>query len=474
MLFTDSLFLFYFLPGALVALYLTGLTRRATGYPGASKALLFILTLCFYGCQETWWLVPFLICVGFDFVWASLLTRVENRLFRRFVLAASIVQNLGLLGLFKYWDFCRTFLVAWFPAWDSALPRLLLDGRSMLLPAGISFYTFESLSFVIDVYRREIRAPRNPLDFFAFIAMFPRFVAGPIVRYKQIASQYATHSGLQIERGLTYFLYGFCLKSLFADQFAIFANYAFSNDGHLGFLAAWVGVFSYTMQIYFDFSGYSLMAIGLGFCLGFTFPPNFNRPYLATSLQDFWRRWHMTLSLWLRDYVYFSLGGNRKGLARTYINVFLTMVLGGIWHGAGWTFVAWGVWHGMWLAIERALPAISQAHTVSRVRTFFLVMIGWVFFRSSDLAQAGQIIRALFNPLDGLTSFNATGFEAHVLSTALCIVGTFFCFGLEARFSDSDVWSASWWRPVSLGFTSFIAMVLNFSSGAIPFLYFQF
>jgi alginate O-acetyltransferase complex protein AlgI len=309
-LFTDGIFLFYFLPAALL-LHRLALGRSRGYYPFCAKIVIFVLTLVFYGYRDVWWLIPFLVSVSFDFFWASLLIRAERPALRKALLFASVAQNLSLLALFKY----REFLGAYVPF----MPSLAQDGLPLALPAGISFYTFESLSFVVDVYRREINSPLRAGDFFAFIGTFPRFIAGPIARYQSIVKQFRQYPGMQLEKGLVLFARGLFLKAVFADQFAVFVPYAFGNGFNGSSLAAVLGVLSYAMQIYFDFSGYSLMAIGLGYCLGFEFPNNFDRPYLATSLRDFWRRWHMTLSSWLRDYLYVPLGGNRRGPLRTRI-----------------------------------------------------------------------------------------------------------------------------------------------------------
>jgi alginate O-acetyltransferase complex protein AlgI len=473
MLFTDSFFLFYFLPAALFSLFLAAAIRPQRGYSTLSKALLFCLTIAFYGFQEVWWLVPFFVCLCLSWVWVQLLERIEQVSLRRAVLALSVAQSLGLLGLFKYWPFIHQNLVGVFPRTAEWLPQLLMDQKSIVLPAGISFYTFESLSFVIDVYRKQVAPPKNPLDFICFMAMFPRFVAGPIVRYREIASQFSVNYGMQLEKGFILFAAGFCLKTLFADHFGLFAQYAFENDGTLGFVAAWVGLFSYTLQIYFDFSGYSLMAIGLGWCLGFEFPDNFNRPYCASSLQDFWRKWHISLSRWLRDYLYTSLGGSRKGPYRTYGNLFLTMVLGGLWHGSGWTFLLWGAWHGGWLVLERRFPSLFPR---SQIRTFLLVMLGWVFFRAKDLTQARVLFSALLNPLVGITSFNFAGLEANYLSLALCAIGVLYCFCLEPQLKCplTQAPTPCIAQRALLGAVFVFALIVHFSSVVIPFLYFQF
>ncbi len=461
MLFTDSLFLFYFLPAALALHALTTFFRRGPSYNNTSRLLLFFLTLVFYGVKQPWWLLPFFVGILFDFLWASLLMRIERPRARAVILSLSVAQNLTLLGIFKYWDFLGANLVALFPQWAGRFPHFALGDSPIPMPAGISFYTFESLSFVIDVYRRELIPPRNPLEFFAFIGMFPRFIAGPIVRYKEMTKQFARYGGMQIERGLYQFVHGLFLKVCFADNFALLVDYAFGNPANAGFFGAWIGVIAYTMQIYFDFSGYSMMAIGIGRCLGFEFPANFKTPYLSTSLTDFWRRWHISLSSWLRDYLYRPLGGNKHGTLRTYLNLFLTMLLGGIWHGASWMFVAWGAWHGACLAIERALGLKA-----SRARTMLIVMIGWVFFRASSMGDAATILAAMFSPWRGL-ALNPEGLLTRPVSLPFCAAGILYCFWLEPRLGEL--------KRAGVAVAMFaVSLVIAFSSMTIPFLYFQF
>lgn len=474
MLFTDPIFLFYFLPAALLVVRLC--TRNFAGreFPVQARLAVFCCTLVFYGFREPWWLLPFCICIVFDFFWASRIAASKELKHRKFWLILSVSQNVGMLALFKY----RTFLLANLSSFGIPIPdwQLTLDARSLALPAGISFYTFESLSFVIDVYRREISPPKSISEFFGFIGMFPRFVAGPIVRYRDMISQFQRYRGMQVEPGLFLFLYGLFVKVVFADNFEVFTAYAFKNP-EVGFFSGWVGATSYSLQIYCDFSGYSLMAIGLGRILGFQFPTNFNRPYLAVSAQDFWRRWHISLSSWLRDYLYISLGGNRKGRMRTYVNLFLTMLLGGLWHGSSWNFVLWGGFHGVWLALERVIPLRhAWPKTVNQIVNFGIVTIAWVFFRCDQgVIQFGPVLKAMLVPTE--LGFNFEGFRAHPISLVCCIVGLFHCFVLESRLDANkleNIVSVSlrkvWLAIVMLGSSVF----LSFSEKTIPFIYFQF
>jgi len=478
MLFTDSFFLFYFLPAVLAIHYFTTRLNPKPTYSNLSRLVLFGSTLAFYGYQEPWWLLPFFVSITFDFLWAYLLAKVDHPGLRKGFLIASVIQNLALLALFKYWDFITANLAALAPNTFATVPRLTLNHVPLALPAGISFYTFESLSFVIDVYRREVKPPKNPLEFFAFIGMFPRFIAGPIVRYKDMQSQFQHYAGMDLEKGLALFIGGFFLKTCFADHFAVFLPYAFRPTPEaVGFVAAWVGVLAYTMQIYFDFAGYSLMAIGLGKCLGFDFPENFRTPYHAQSLSDFWRRWHISLSSWLRDYVYKAMGGSRHGTTRTYVNLLLTMVIGGVWHGASWNFVVWGGWHGLVLAIERALIKTTNGPSwFGRAYTFLAVMIGWVFFKASDLAQARSILTSMFNPWHGPTPFNPEGLKTHLLSLCFCAFGLVYGLHLEPRFTFTfkTLEQFNGWQKAGLVALFICALVTVFSSATVPFLYFQF
>lgn len=479
MLFTDSIFLFYFLPISLLLLRFTNSLSEGKGFNNYSRLLLFILTAIFYGIREPWWLVPFFLCIGFDFLWASLLVRTSRPGWRRLWLACSVLQNLGLLAVFKYWDFVFRLVERMAPSIAPFFPQVSLGGSHTFLPPGISFYTFESLSFVIDVYRRQVSPPKSALEFFAFIGMFPRFIAGPIVRYRDMVSQFGNYSGMRLESGLFLFVFGLFLKCGFADNFEPFVEYAFLDYRKADFFGAWLGALAYTMQIYFDFSGYSLMAMGLGRCLGFEFPKNFNRPYLATSLQDFWRRWHISLSTWLRDYLYIPLGGNRKSALRTHLNLLITMALGGLWHGARGNFVCWGVWHGLFLCVERIFNLEERLPArLHRLVTFIVVVVGWVFFRATNgTTEAIHILKIMASPWTLALPLNLEALVLSPLSVALCAMGVLYCFVIERKWDVIEVVERA---PLALvhkimGIAMFLsALLLALSSRLVPFLYFQF
>ena len=289
------------------------------------------------------------------------------------------------------------------PIWEGVL--------HITLPLGISFYTFQSMSYTIDVYRGDAKAIRNFIDFACYVSMFPQLVAGPIVRFSEIADQlrHRTHTLQKFARGIAFFSLGMAKKILIANPCGKCADTVF-DVGVVGTLEAWYGVIAYAFQIYFDFSGYSDMAIGLGLMLGFTFAKNFDSPYRAESITEFWRRWHISLSSWLRDYLYIPLGGNRRGTARTYINLALVMLLGGLWHGASWNFVIWGGIHGSMLALERRHGKASFYGSIPKplrvVATFLLVLIAWVFFRINELPHAITYLQCMFSKVHVQPSTN--------------------------------------------------------------------
>ncbi|MEE3285208.1 MAG: MBOAT family protein [Planctomycetota bacterium] len=397
--FSSHLFVFYFLPLALLLYYAAPQRSR--------HVLLTALSYLFYG-----WANPlFVVLMGFstavDYFCGRVISgeptdevrgSVRSRR-QKVALAVSILTNLSLLGFFKYFNFgvdsfnaLATSLGA--PGWQwETFFRITL-------PLGISFYTFQSMSYTIDVYRGQAASIRNPIDFACYVSMFPQLVAGPIIRFHEVARQleHREHSLEKIARGTALFSLGLAKKVLLANSCGLLADIVF-NAGSRDFLDAWLGLLAYSFQIYFDFSGYSDMAIGLGLMLGFTFPKNFDSPYRSASITEFWQRWHLSLSNWLRDYLYIPLGGNRRGPSRTYVNLAMVMLLGGLWHGAAWTFVAWGALHGVALAVERALGKQSLYHRLPRpVRvtiTFLVVAIGWVFFRSNSLSDAGEFLGSL-------------------------------------------------------------------------------
>src|SRR5262252_8881602 len=382
MLFSSLEFLVLFLPLTL------GLALRLRGQP--LLRWIALSSVIFYAFAGHWWfVVPMLVTTAVDYAVAIAIEREARPRRRAWLLGASLLGNLGLLAYFKYSSLlARTA--------GEALVFLGLGPSTswsrwleVALPAGISFYTFQTLAYVIDVWRGEAPAERNFIRFAAFVSFFPHLVAGPLTRHHQLIPQLAriaeTGIAARWQEGTFLFCVGLSKKVLIADRLGNLVDPMLAPTAPLDLVHAWLALLGYAFQIYFDFSGYSDMAIGLGRLFGIELPQNFNSPYKAVSPRDFWRRWHMTLSFWLRDYLYISLGGNRCGPARRRFNIMATMVLGGLWHGASWTFAAWGAWHGLLLLAHGELAWWDRLGvTARRNLTFFFVTLGWVFFRAAD------------------------------------------------------------------------------------------
>lgn len=390
MVFSSSIFLFLFLPLFLGIYY---------AVPFRYKSLVILVgSYSFYA----WWRVDFLLLFVLVTLWNYLIgkqihhyaTQGQRNLSKRW-LVIGLTGNLATLGYFKYVDFGIASLnVALESLGSGPLPL-----ANVILPIGISFYIFQAISYLVDVYRGDTAPTKRFVDFAAFIALFPQLIAGPVLRYKDLADQfeYREHSFTIFASGVALFMKGFIKKVLIADTVAPLANLAFASDT-LGTLDAWIGAIAYSIQLYFDFSGYSDMACGLGLMMGFRFINNFNQPYISQSITEFWQRWHISLSSWLRDYLYIPLGGNRKGTLMTYRNLFLTMLLGGLWHGANWTFVLWGMWHGALLATERAfgLGKYKKFNFLGWLLTMLFVLLGWIMFRAESVGQALSFYSAMF------------------------------------------------------------------------------
>jgi alginate O-acetyltransferase complex protein AlgI len=348
----------------------------------------------------------------------------------------------------------------------------------VILPIGISFYTFESMSYTIDVYRGTVKPARGFSDLSCFISLFPHLVAGPIVRYNVVAEQLAhrEHTSEKFAQGVALFILGLGKKILLANPMGATADAVFNSNAPLA-MDAWVGVIAYALQIYFDFSGYSDMAVGLARMFGFVIPKNFASPYLSESITEFWRRWHISLSTWLRDYLYIPLGGNQRGRRRTYINLAIVMLLGGLWHGANWTFIAWGAYHGLLLAFERwhgKKSVYSWLPQPARVAiTFVLVLISWVLFRSANFPQAASYLGSMF----GLTAAaKSSVLLASEIYTPYHLVILAVCAGLSFHRLEVYDWVAelSWPKALALAPLFLLAIAAMFTQSFNPFLYFQF
>ncbi|HUW32099.1 MAG TPA: MBOAT family protein [Planctomycetota bacterium] len=484
MVFSSHLFFFYFLPLALLVYHV--LPRR-----GKHLALT-LLSYVFYGWANPLFVVLMLASTLIDYLcglvisqqighWSDPVKQLEvggsRTRHQKVALVASICSNLALLGFFKYFNFATG-------NYNDVVKMLGLPGLSLdlafkvTLPLGISFYTFQSMSYSIDVYRGHARAIRNFIDFACYVSMFPQLVAGPIIRFQEVADQ-LEHRDYTLEkfaRGAAFISVGLAKKVLLANSVGKIADVAF-DAGSVGFADAWFGAIAYAFQIYYDFSAYSDMAIGLGLMLGFVFPKNFDSPYRSESITEFWRRWHISLSTWLRDYLYIPLGGNRKGPARTYVNLAVVMLLGGLWHGAAWNFVIWGGLHGAMLAFERAMGKRSFYRFLPRpariALTFIIVLFGWVFFRAADLPSALHYCGAMIG-------LGHPGDAAALLGGIIYKPWYLGCFVAAAAIAWGFPQTWDWTRRLSVPKAAAIAAMLWISLIVLttqeynPFIYFIF
>jgi alginate O-acetyltransferase complex protein AlgI len=475
MVFSSATFLFYFFPAFLFLYY---------ALPW-KNAVLLIGSLIFYAWGEPRFVPLLILSTALNYSFGYAIARM--RMHAKALLMLSIGLNLVLLTVCKYLGFLAGVFNNVLAPFGHAVPV-----PSVALPLGISFFTFQGISYLIDVYRGEVRAQKSFWNFAMYKAMFPQLIAGPIVRYKQIAGE-VEHRDLPNRRlwmGFHQFVIGLGQKVLIANTVAVTADHVFSvPPAQLSMPGAWLGIACYTIQILYDFAGYSNMAIGIGHMLGFTYPPNFNQPYSARSVTEFWRRWHISLSSWFRDYLYIPLGGNRHSSLRTYFNLSIVFLLCGLWHGAAWTFVIWGAWHGGLLVIERLgagrlltrLPGVcTQAYTM------LMVMIGWVFFRADDVPYALHFLGVMFGKAGPGTDIRPWQMDIGAAAAVALIVGALLAvwrrgddLGLrKPKPLPRTAWQAFAASPLAQGAVASLAFVLCAASMAAgtynPFIYFRF
>ena len=472
MVFSSSTFLMAFLPLTLLLYYGVGvaLTKNVT----VKNCILLLASLVFYAWGEPVYIVLMLLSILFNFaagrVIDSALSDGRTGL-AKFQFIADVVYNLAVLGFFKYADFVVDNINGLFGA---HIPPLELP-----LPIGISFYTFQILSYIIDLYTGKIRVQKNLVSFALYISLFPQLIAGPIVKYKEIEEQLVgrKESWSKYSYGMTRFVVGLAKKLLLANTLgAVYSGIQAMDVGSLSALTAWTGIACYTLQIYFDFSGYSDMAIGLGQMFGFQFGENFRYPYIATSITDFWRRWHISLSSWFRDYVYIPLGGNRRKTPRVIFNLLVVWLLTGLWHGAAWNFVLWGVFYGVLLIFEKYVLGDRLNRIPTPVRglvTMLLIMCGWVLFSAPDLTGALLYLKAMFGGAAGWTDGNG----AYLLSTNLAVLlaGAFCATPVYRKVLDHvDPKWVSRAKVVAYPLLFALCVVFMVSETYNPFLYFRF
>jgi D-alanyl-lipoteichoic acid acyltransferase DltB (MBOAT superfamily) len=462
MLFNSHVFLFAFLPAVLAGWW--GLRR----WPTPRLAYLALASYFFYGWWN-WHFVPLLITTTTaDYLAGHAIVRTNDEQRRRAYLVAALALNLVLLGYFKY--------VGFFLHSANGIGALVgaghpFPGLRVLLPIGISFYTFNSMSYTIDIFRRRVQPASSFVHYAAFVSMFPHLIAGPIVRYADIEDQLRRLQPRLTSKlaatGLFFFGAGLVKKVIVADSLAPHVDKLFAAHTHLGLVSGWVAGLGYALQLYFDFSGYSDMAVGLAFLLGFRFPQNFNSPYKAQNISDFWRRWHMTLSFWFRDYVFIPLGGSRGGRIRTLRNLAITMLLGGLWHGAAFTFVVWGLLHGVYLIVHhvcRSAGLTPSSTIVNRTLTFVAVIAAFVIFRARTLTAAGDVLASMA----GLHGLGTASVGAGMLAGIAGLVA--FVNLAPNTWEVRLAWRSAYGLALGLATAAAILMI----TGPTPFLYFRF
>ena len=459
MVFSSILFLFRFFPIAMLVYYIA--PRRY------KNLVLLVESLVFYSWGEVRYFPIMIASILVDFIASNGIERHrQSKGACRAFLTLSVVFNLGMLGFFKYTNFLLLNL--------GALTGLSFPALSLTLPLGISFYTFQTMSYTIDVYQGKVPAERNIVDFGAFVVLFPQLIAGPIVRYtdvnRELKSRVITLDGVQ--EGIDIFIRGLGRKVLIANNIgALWTEVSAMNFEVISTPLAWLGILAYTFQIYFDFSGYSQMAIGLGRMLGFRFPQNFNDPYIAKSVTEFWRRWHVTLGSWFREYLYIPLGGNRCSFPRQVFNLFVVWAATGLWHGASWNFVLWGLYFFVFLVLEKAFlrPRLEKTRVLGHLYLLFLVVVSWAIFAITDFAALGRFLAAMFSFRPGtewlyyLRNYGVTFLLAGFLSTPLLAK-----------------WEARWGERGRMAKNLVLGVVLIASIAYLedatynPFLYFRF
>lgn len=477
MLFNSYSFIFLFIP-------IVWLGFRFFSYRGLLRGALIWLTVSSF-CFYAYWNPPFifllLFSIGFNFYIAKLLNK--GNLHRKWFLLVGVLVNLAFIAYFKYGNFIMSNIYALsYSHWVS---------KDVFLPLGISFFTFQQIAFLVEVYQGEIVAS-SLLDYSLFVSFFPQLIAGPIVRYPEIVpffskKKFFTMNYKNVALGLFLFSVGLAKKVIIADSLSPWVSPIFDRAEPLQFWSAWSGALAYTFQIYFDFSGYSDMALGLGKLFNINLPINFNSPYKALSITDFWRRWHITLSRFLKDYLYIPLGGNRKGKLAQYRNLLITMTLGGLWHGASWTFVFWGLYHGLLLLGHKVISnlfKINRHYNKYTVIlkwgvTFFCVTIGWVLFRAHSLTQSIEIIKAMLG-LKGISSFGVSLFrEMHFPELLTCLLICLFVpqsWEIVPFYKNvNNVKAYAFLRSkIVIAAIVFVLAVVLISTKPTEFLYFQF
>lgn len=466
MVFSSTIFLCVYLPLVLLGYYICPKKGR--------NLFLLIVSLVFYAWGEPKYVFLMIFSILVNYIFGRLMDKHrENKKRLKLMLVLSVVIDIGLLSVFKYTDFIITNVNAIFGA--------NFDLLNIALPIGISFYTFQAMSYTIDVYRNDVRVQKNLIDFGMYITMFPQLIAGPIVRYADVQDQLAERSVTTVDfsEGVMRFVVGLGKKVLLANQMGAVWSEIYALGGDVSALMAWTGAIAYTFQIYFDFSGYSDMAIGLGRMFGFKFPENFRYPYQSVSITDFWRRWHITLSTWFKEYLYIPLGGNRRGLARQALNLLIVWSLTGFWHGAGWNFVLWGLYYFVILFIEKLflLKALDKLPKFFRhVYALLLIIIGWVIFASDDVSVLLPFLGSMFGANGAVGGMDVyTLLTKAVLLIICCIASTELPkkLFLSATGAMNEKAAFTLKSVLTIALLA-LSMILLIGDSYNPFLYFRF
>ena len=464
MVFSSLVFMFAYLPITLLAYYLVPRQGR--------NIFLFIVNLIFYGWGEPRLVLLMVFNIFFNYIGGWLVDKYRaDAKKKKLFLILTCVLDIGILAVFKYTGMITETL--------NMLPFLNIPELQISLPIGISFYTFQTMSYVIDVYRDDAPVSKNFINFGTYVALFPQLIAGPIVRYRDIAEQLVNRRETleMFTKGVKLFMVGLAKKVIIANTMGTLTTNIFATTDENGVVGTWVGMIAYTFQIYFDFSGYSDMACGLGNMMGFEFLKNFNYPYIAKSITDFWRRWHISLSTWFKEYVYIPLGGNRKGVKRQILNLLIVWGLTGLWHGAAYNFVLWGLYYGLLLILEKfvlkkfldRLPSFVQ-----HIYTLFIIIIGWGLFYFTDVGQLGEFMVDLFNFGNGICGDQA--FNLIMSNLPMLIIAAVASTPLAAMLYNRFEHTRFMWIPETL----YCMGVLAVSTASLvnqsynPFLYFRF
>lgn len=467
MVFSSSVFIFMFLPLSLVSYYISG--KKIKNY------ILLLASLFFYAWGGMNYLKVLIISILINYIFGLLVDKtIDKKHLRMFFLILGIILNLALLFYYKYYDFFLENI--------NTIFNMNLELKKIVLPIGISFFTFQGMSYIIDIYRNDGKVNKNIFSVALYISLFPQLVAGPIIKYKAVDEQIRNRKESidYFSYGINRFVIGLGKKIIISDMLGAISDNIFllANSSGIDMITAWIGAICYTLQIYFDFSGYSDMAIGLGHLFGFKFPENFNYPYISRSITEFWRRWHISLSTWFKEYLYIPLGGNRRG--NVYFNLVVVFLVTGLWHGASWNFVIWGLWHGLFMIIERLIRDKAWYKKIPLIIkifiTLFIVIIGWVLFKATTLKEGLRYLSIMF----GLVNFSNITFEfTYFISRKfilLIIIGIIASTPIPKNIFNryKGIKAFELMKTILIILLFIVSIIFMVNSTYSPFIYFQF